>query len=96
MSNELSGEKESVDNVARKIEFLEHQKYLMKDVKAQCCLIQLKVTEQGTHTFELPQNIRRQTGKLKTRRDLWTTLFMGNQMAKYYFNFCLLPTSINL
>ncbi|MFM9826660.1 terminase large subunit domain-containing protein [Flavobacterium sp.] len=82
----LSGEKESVDNVARKIEFLEHQKYLMKDVKAQCCLIQLKVTEQGTHTFELPQNIRRQTGKLKTRRDLWTTLFMGNQMAKYYFD----------
>ena len=58
----------------------------MKDVKAQCCLIQLKVTEQGTHTFELPQNIRRQTGKLKTRRDLWTTLFMGNQMAKYYFD----------
>lgn len=82
----VSGETVGGDSQARKYDFIDHQNFLMKDVKCQCCLIQLKVTEQGTHTFELPQNIRRQTGKLKTRRDLWTTLYMGNQMAKYYFD----------
>ena len=83
----MSGDDEvSNDSDSKKLDFIEHQKFLMKDVKAQCCLIQLKVTEQGSHTFELPQNLRRAGGKLKIRRDSYSALFQGVYMANKYYD----------
>lgn len=83
----LSGDDEvSNDSDSKKLDFIEHQKFLIKDVKSQCCLIQLKVTEQGSHTFELPQNLRRAGGKLKVRRDSYSALFQGVYMANRYYD----------
>lgn len=81
-----SGETQVADELTRKIDFIDHQKVLMKDVKYQCSLIELKVSSQGTHTFELPQQIRRIRGEGQTRRDNYTALFMGVYMSKRYFD----------
>ena len=51
----LSGEADPKGDDSRKLDFIENQSHLIKEVKAQCCLIQLRVTSQGSHTFELPK-----------------------------------------
>lgn len=80
----FSGEEAGDDSDSRKIDFIEHQQFLMKDVKSQCSLIELQVSSQGTHTFELPSNIRRIRGEGQIRRDCYTNLYLGNYMAKRY------------
>lgn len=81
-----SGETTGSDADSRKIDFIDHQKALMNDVKHQCSLIELKVSSQGTHMFELPSNIRRIRGENQVRRDSYTALYMGVYMAKRYFD----------
>lgn len=81
-----SGEEKGSDAISRKVDFIEHQEFLIKDVKHQCSLIELKVSSQGTHTFELPSNIRRIRGEGQVRRDLYTCLYLGAYMAKCYFD----------
>jgi len=81
-----SGEENGDDSASRRIDFIEHQQFLMKDVKSQCSLIELQVSSQGTHTFELPSNIRRIRGEGQIRRDCYTNLYLGNYMAKRYFD----------
>lgn len=81
-----SGEESGSDALSRKVDFIEHQSFLIKDVKHQCSLIELKVSSQGTHTFELPSNIRRIRGEGQVRRDLYTCLYLGAYMSKCYFD----------
>lgn len=81
-----SGEETGSDKDARKIDFIDHQKFLMKDVKHQCSLIELDVSGQGTHRFELPSNLRRIRGEGQIRRDSYTCLYLGVYMAKRYFD----------
>jgi intein/homing endonuclease len=69
----------------RRQDFIDHQVFLMKDVKCQCALIELR-PEGNSIKLELPSNIRRLRGINMVRRDLWTSLFLGNYMAKRYFD----------
>lgn len=82
----FSGEEGGREDLARKIDFIDHQKVLMNDVKRQCSLIELKVSPQGSHQFELPSNIRRLRGANQVRRDLFSTTLLGAYMAKRYFD----------
>ena len=43
-------------------------------------------TTQGTQTFDLPPNLRRQSGRDKARKDSYSALVLGNWMVKTYFD----------
>lgn len=77
---------EEKNSSAKMIDFIEHQKDMIDLTKAQCALIQITTTAQGTQSFDLPQNIRRQTGPDKARRDSYSALVLGNWMIQTYFD----------
>lgn len=68
------------------IDFLEHQHDMINYTKNQCALIQVTSTPQGTQTFGLPLNLRRQTGPGKARKDSYSALILGNWMIKTYYD----------
>ena len=69
---------------AKMIDFVEHQYDMIELTKSQCALIQIKTSPQGTQTFDLPDNLRRQTGPDKARKDSYSSLILGNWMIKIY------------
>ncbi len=68
------------------IDFVEYQIDLMEKTKAECALIQIKTTAHGTQTFDLPDNLKRQTGPEKARKDSYSALVLGNWMIKIYYD----------
>jgi hypothetical protein len=71
---------------AMMIDFVDHQYDMMNYTKSQCALIQVTSTPQGTQTFNLPSNLRRQTGPGKARKDSYSALVLGNWMIKTYYD----------
>lgn len=69
---------------AKMIDFVEHQYDLIESTKSQCALIQIKTSPQGNQTFDLPDNLKRQTGPDKARKDSYSALVLGNWMIKIY------------
>jgi hypothetical protein len=76
----------SLDKAAKMIDFLEHQHDMINLTKSECALIQIKTSPQGTQTFDLPDNLRRQTGPHKARKDSYSALVLGNWMTKIYYD----------
>jgi hypothetical protein len=74
-----------LEKEARMIDFLEHQYDMINLTKSECALIQIKTSPQGTQTFDLPDNLRRQTGPNKARKDSYSALVLGNWMVKLYY-----------
>lgn len=71
---------------AKMIDFIEHQSDMINLTKNECALIQITTTAQGTQTFDLPANLRRQTGPDKARKDSYSALVLANWMSKIYFD----------
>jgi len=71
---------------AKMIDFIEHQSDMINLTKNECALIQITTTSQGTQTFDLPPNLRRQTGPDKARKDSYSALVLANWMTKIYFD----------
>ncbi len=71
---------------AKMIDFVEHQQDMIELTKAECALIQIKTSPQGTQTFDLPDNLKRQTGPDKARKDSYSALVLGNWMVKIYYD----------
>jgi hypothetical protein len=71
---------------AKMIDFIEHQSDMIDLTKNECALIQITTTAQGTQTFDLPPNLRRQTGPDKARKDSYSALILANWMAKVYLD----------
>ena len=71
---------------AKMIDFIEHQADMLDLTKNECALIQITTTSQGTQTFDLPPNLRRQTGPDKARKDSYSALVLGNWMTKVHFD----------
>jgi len=71
---------------AKMIDFIEHQSDMIELTKNECALIQITTTSQGTQTFDLPANLRRQTGPDKARKDSYSALVLANWMAKVHFD----------
>ena len=82
----LMDEQDKQSNAAKMIDFVEHQVDMIEKTKAECALIQIKTTAQGTQTFDLPDNLRRQTGPEKARKDSYSALVLGNWMIKTYYD----------
>ena len=71
---------------AKMIDFIEHQSDMIELTKNECALVQITTTAQGTQTFDLPSNLRRQTGPDKARKDSYSALVLANWMAKVHFD----------
>jgi len=71
---------------AKMIDFIEHQSDMLELTKNECALVQITTTSQGTQTFDLPPNLRRQSGPDKARKDSYSALVLANWMAKVYMD----------
>ncbi len=71
---------------AKMIDFIEHQSDMIELTKVECALVQITTTSQGTQTFDLPSNLKRQSGRDKARKDSYSALVLGNWMIKTYFD----------
>ena len=71
---------------ARMIDFVEHQKDMMDLIKVQCALIQITTSLQGTQSFDLPPNLRKQKGADKARKDSYSALVLGNWMMNVFYD----------
>ena len=47
-------------------------------IKVQCALIQVTTSVQGTQSFDLPPNLRKQKGADKARKDSYSALVLAN------------------
>ena len=77
---------EKMSKEAKMIDFIEHQSDMIELTKVECALIQITTTSQGTQTFDLPSNLKRQSGRDKARKDSYSALVLGNWMIKTYFD----------
>ena len=80
----IASAKES--NAAKMIDFVEHQGDMISLTKVECSLIQITTSAQGTQSFDLPLNLRRQSGRDKARKDSYSALLLGNWMIKIYYD----------
>jgi hypothetical protein len=79
-------ENEKQGDAAKMIDFVEHQSDLIDLTKTQCAMIQITTSPQGTQTFDLPSNLKKQTGPDKARKDSYSALILGNWMIETYFD----------
>ena len=77
---------EGSSEAARMIDLVEHQKDMMDLIKVQCALVQITTSAQGTQSFDLPPNLRKQKGADKARKDSYSALVLGNWMMNVYYD----------
>lgn len=80
-------EEDMKDSKSKIVEFIEHQTDMIDLIKAESALIQITTSPQGTQTFDLPKNLKNQTGPNKTRKDSYSAMVLGNWMVKLYYGF---------
>ena len=68
------------------IDFLDHQKSIVELTKSECANIEVIANPQGSQSFNLPQNLRRQKGPNRARKDSYSALVLGNWFAKVFFD----------
>lgn len=84
----IDGEKE---RGAKMIDFIEHLKDMVDMIKVQCALIQVSSSAQGTQSFDLPLNLKKQRGADKARKDSYSTIVLGNWMMNLYYDMMTMP-----
>lgn len=73
------------------VDFVENLKANIEMTKTQCALIEVTSTPQGTQTFDLPANLKKQRGANKARRDSFTALMLGNWGVSIYRDMLSMP-----
>ena len=76
----------AASKAAKMIDFVDHQKSIIELTKAECANIEVTTNPQGSQSFNLPQNLKRQTGPNRARKDSYSALLLGNWFAKVYFD----------
>ena len=71
---------------SKMIDFVEHQKDMMDLIKVECAMVQVSTSTQGTQSFDLPLNLRKQRGADKARKDSYSALILGNWMLNVYYD----------
>jgi len=82
----LSDDEKKQSASAKMIDFIEHQYDMTTMTKNQCALIQITTSPQGTQTFGLPLELRRQSGPDKARKDSYSALVLGSWMVKILYD----------
>ena len=77
---------ENNSDPSKMIDFVEHQKDMMDLIKVECAMIQVNTSVQGTQSFDLPLNLRKQSGPDKARKDSYSALILGNWMMNTYYD----------
>jgi len=86
LSEKANSDSVILNRDGKMIDFLEHQHDMINLTKAECALIQIKTSPQGTQTFDLPDNLKRQNGPNKPRKDSYSALVLGNWMVQIYYD----------
>jgi hypothetical protein len=81
------------DSISKQIDFIEHLKSTIDTTKVQCALIQVSTTANGTQSFDLPPNLKKQRNADKARKDSYSALVLGNWMMNVYYDMMTLPES---
>ena len=68
------------------LSFLDHQSDMMDLTINECALIEVRSNPSGTQSFDIPQNLRRQTGPHKPRKDSYSALLFGNWGVKLFLD----------
>lgn len=68
------------------IDFIDFQKSNIELTKAECANIEVVSNPQGSQSFQLPQNLRRQKGPNRARKDSYSALVLGNWFLKIFFD----------
>ena len=82
----ISDDEGKQSSAAKMIDFIEHQYDMINMTKNQCALIQITTSPQGTQTFDLPVELKRQTGPDKARKDSYSALVLGSWGCKTFFD----------
>ena len=82
---EFSDQSSSVEE-GKMAEFIDHQQFLIDLTKVECALIEVSSTANGSQTFDLPGNLRKNATPGKSRKDSYTTLLLNNWAIKCYFD----------
>ena len=77
---------ENKSDPSKMIDFVEHQKDMMDLIKVECALVQVSTSTQGTQSFDLPLNLRKQSGADKARKDSYSALILGNWMMHIFYD----------
>jgi hypothetical protein len=77
---------EDLSSGAKLIDFIEHQKDMIELIKVQCALVQVTTSTQGTQSFDLPSNLKKQKGANRARKDSYSALVLGNWMMHMYYD----------
>lgn len=72
------------DERAIMVDFVEHIKNMIEATKVQCALIEVTTSPQGTQSFDLPLNLRKQRSADKARKDSYSALVLGNWMLSIF------------
>jgi hypothetical protein len=83
-----------VSRGARMIDFVEHQSDMIDLTKSECALIVPSTSAQGSQTFDLPGNLKRQKGADKARKDSYSALLLANWGARIYFDMLSAETKV--
>jgi hypothetical protein len=81
------------DSDAKQIDLIEHLKDTIDATKVQCALIQLSTTSNGSQSFDLPYNLKKQRNADKARKDSYSALVLGNWAMNIYFDMMAAPAS---
>ena len=73
------------------VDFVENLKDNVEMIKIQCAMIEVSTTPQGTQTFDLPTNLKRQRGQNKARRDSYSAMVLGNWGLQFYRDMLSVP-----
>lgn len=78
--------KNQYDSQYSLVDFIEEQDSWITATKNQTALIEVRATTLGTMQFDLPQNLRRETGQNRVRKDHYTCLMLACWGARCYFD----------
>lgn len=79
------------NDVVDKLKLIDEIGFRIGLTKKQCAMIEVSSNARGTQTFDLPLNVRNETGKNRARRDNYTSFLIGAWGVKSYFDFTSLP-----
>lgn len=72
-------------------EYIQEQDALVELTKRECAWIQVKISDLGTMSFGLPQNMKRTSGPNRARKDSYSALLIANWGVKMYTESMALP-----
>jgi len=82
----LQDPKNSDSNPAKMIRLIDEQDRFLVETKAQCALITVTSSLQGTQSFDLPNNLKADRGRRRARKDNYSALLLANWGVKCYLD----------